>query len=286
MSRLAVFLSVVAVPVVLAAQAPVPSAEPRFEAATLKINKSGDERGQISAVPESVRLTVTNSRLSELIQSAYGLQLSTFLVNVPDWARSMRIDVVAKAEKPAPLSVLQRMLIPLLAETLKLSVHRETREMDAFALVLSNNDGRLGPNLRKTAADCGNALGTTMQFNRVTPDAPADPRVWDQAAEGPGRIIAIGVDIGAVAALIAPSQRPVIDRTGLTGRYNINLTYTPEAFTAASLAARNGAPMPGVDPNGPPLVTALEQQAGLRLQPIRAPIEVVVIDRIERPAEN
>ena len=286
MSRLTALLGILAIPVLLDAQTPAPPAQPRFEAATLKVNTSGEARGQISAVPESGRLTVTNSRVAELIQSAYGLQLPTHLVNVPDWARSMRVDVVAKAEKPAPLSILQRMLIPLLEETLKLSVHRETREMDAFALVLAHSDGRLGPNLKKTAADCGNALGTTMQFNRVAPATPTAPACGIQAAEGPGRIIATGVDVAALAAVIAPSQRPVIDRTGLTGRYDINLTYTPEAFTAAGLAARNGSPMPGVDPNGPPLVTALEQQAGLRLQPIRAPIEVVVIDRIERPAEN
>ena len=284
MLRLIAFLGVLAVPVVFNAQ--TPGADPRFEAATLKINTSGEARGQISAVPENGRLTVTNSRLNDLIQSAYGLQLPTQLANVPDWARSTRVDVIAKAEKPAPLSTLQRMLIPLLAESLKLSVHRETREMDAFALVLSNSDGRLGPNLKNTAADCGDALGVTLQFNRVTPAAPAGPACGIQPVEGPGRIIAIGVDIAAIAALIAPSQRPIVDRTGLHGRYDFILTYTPEAFTAASLAARNGTPMPGVDPNGPPLVTALEQQAGLRLQPVRAPIEVVVIDRIERPVEN
>jgi uncharacterized protein (TIGR03435 family) len=281
MSRL-IALAVAALPVVFSAQEPGP-VEPRFEAATLKINKSGEARGQISAVPQSGHLTVTNSRVNELIQSAYGLQLPTQVVNLPDWARSTRVDVLAKAETPAPLSVLQRMLIPLLVETLKLSVHRETREMDAFALVLASSDGRLGPTLKKTAADCGNALGTTMQFNRVMPATPGGPACGIQAVEGPGRIVTIGVDIAAIAALIAPSQRPVVDRTGLGGRYDFTLTYTPEAFTAASLAARNGAPMPGVDPNGPPLVTALEQQAGLRLQPIRAPIEVVVVDRIERP---
>jgi uncharacterized protein (TIGR03435 family) len=275
---------VFAVPVIFSAQTPGP-AEPRFEAATLKINTSGEARGQITAVPQSGRLSVTNSRINDLIQSAYGLQLPTQLVNVPDWARATRVDVIAKAETPAALSVLQRMLIPLLAETLKLWVHHEQREMDAFALVLANSDGRLGPNLKKSAADCGSALGTTMQFNRVTPATPAGPACGIQVAEGPGRIIAIGVDIAAIAAIIAPSQRPVVDRTGLSGRYDINVTYTPEAFTAASLAARNGTPMPGVDPDGPPLVTALEQQAGLRLQPVRVPIEVVVIDRIERPAE-
>ena len=98
MSRLTALLGILAIPVLLDAQTPAPPAQPRFEAATLKVNTSGEARGQISAVPESGRLTVTNSRVAELIQSAYGLQLPTHLVNVPDWARSMRVDVVAKAE--------------------------------------------------------------------------------------------------------------------------------------------------------------------------------------------
>jgi uncharacterized protein (TIGR03435 family) len=163
MRLLTALCAVVGTSTLLTAQAPAPSAEARFEAATLKVNKSGEARGQISAPPGTGRLTVTNSRVSELIQSAYGLQLPAFLVNVPDWARSMRVDVVAKAETPVPLSVLQRMLIPLLADSLKLAVHRDTREMDAFALVLANRDGRLGPNLKTTTADCNNVLGTTMQ---------------------------------------------------------------------------------------------------------------------------
>ena len=273
MKLMSVLIGVLSSAVLFATQAPVSDTAPRFEAATLKINKSGEARGQISAPPGTGRLNVTNSRVSELIQSAYGLQLPTFLVNVPEWARSMRVDVVAKAESSVPLSVLQRMLIPLVADSMKLVVHRETREMDAFALVLANSDGRLGPNLKKTAADCASALGTTMQFNRVASATPTSQACGIQTAEGPGRIIAIGVDMAAIGALIAPSQRPVVDRTGLTGRYDINVTYTPEPFSAAALAARNGTPMPGVDPNGPPLVTALQQQAGLRLQPARAPIE-------------
>ena len=150
MRQLFALLAVVAISPGVRAQAPAPAAEPQFEAATLKINASGDVRGQISAPPGTGRLTVTNSTVVALIQSAYGLQLPSLLVNVPDWARTTRVDVVAKAEGPAPLSAMQRMLVPLLVESMKLAVHRETREMDVFALVLANRDGRLGPNLKKS----------------------------------------------------------------------------------------------------------------------------------------
>jgi uncharacterized protein (TIGR03435 family) len=100
-------------------------------------------------------------------------------------------------------------------------------------------------------------------------------------------ILAAGIEMSGVAALLAPSQRRVVvDRTGLGGRFDIDLTYTPDAFSAASLKLRGVAPtQPDVDPNGPPLATALEEQAGLRLQRVRAPVEVVVIDRLE-PSQN
>ena len=78
----------------------------------------------------------------------------------------------------------------------------------------------------------------------------------------------------------------MLDRTGLTARYDVDVTYTPEAFTAAALAQRNGTPPPGVDPEGPSIFTALEEQLGLRLQSQRAPMDVLVIDAISQLIEN
>lgn len=100
--------------------------------------------------------------------------------------------------------------------------------------------------------------------------------------DGPGRIVANGIDMRAFAGELAPSQaRPVVDMTRLDGGYDIDFTYTPEVFSAAVLARRGTAPPPNVDPNGPPLATALVDQLGLKLEATRAPIAVIVIDRIE-----
>jgi len=77
-----------------------------------------------------------------------------------------------------------------------------------------------------------------------------------------------------------------VDETGLLDRYDIDVTYTPQAFSAASLAQRGGTPMAGVDPNGPSLLNAIEEQFGFKLQPKKLPISVVVIDHIEPPTEN
>lgn len=78
----------------------------------------------------------------------------------------------------------------------------------------------------------------------------------------------------------------IVDNTGLKDRYDIDVTYTPQPFSAATLAQRGGTPMPGVDPNGPSLTNAIEEQLGFKLQPKKMPIQVVVIDHIEPPTDN
>ena len=81
---------------------------------------------------------------------------------------------------------------------------------------------------------------------------------------------------------------PVVDQTGLTGRYDIDVTYTPDAFSAATLAQRGGTLPPGVevDPNGPSIFRALEEQLGLKLEAKKLPVPVLVIDHIEMLTEN
>ena len=91
----------------------------------------------------------------------------------------------------------------------------------------------------------------------------------------------------ALAGLLAPPQRrPVLDETGLKGRFDIDVTYTPEAFTASALAQRGSTAPPGVDPDGPSIFTALQDQLGIKMESRRAPVSVVVIDHIEPLSEN
>ena len=260
-------------------------AVPAFEVATVRINTSRDPRAALSAPPGTGRLTITNMPLRQVILSAYSIQPFQ-LVNAPEWLTTERVDIVAKAESPVPVSALQQMLQPLHAERFKLVVHREMHEMDALALVLVNRDGRLGPNLQKSEADCAGVGTNRFAF---TPEQPVGaPPPCGITPAGLGRIVATGIDMLGLAALLAPSQRrAVVDRTGLVGRYDVNVTYTPEAFSAAALAQRPGAPrQPDVDPDGPPLVTALPQQLGLKLESIRASVEVVVVDHIEALIEG
>jgi uncharacterized protein (TIGR03435 family) len=253
---------------------------PAFEVATVKINNSGGGRGSHTVVPQSGQVTVTNVSVSTLIQEAYEVQLPSLIVDMPEWARSQRVDVVAKAAGPAPVPVLQRMLQPLLAEYFKLAVRREAREMDALALVAATS-GKPGPKLKRSDSVCDNAVGS-IGFSRAA-EAPDKSGACGVLPGGAGRIVARGIDMTGFAELMSTNpRRPVIDRTGFTGRFDIDFTYTPETFSAAALAQRPGGTVPpGVDPNGPPLATALLEQLGLTLEPIRAPVDVLVITHLE-----
>jgi uncharacterized protein (TIGR03435 family) len=252
-----------------------------FEVATIKINRSGEPRPRHSVIPGSGQVTITNVTVRELIQDAYGVASPSLLINLPDWARTQRVDVIARAASPAPVAALQRMLQPLLAEHFKLAVHWEARDMDVFALIVAS-PGRLGPKLQKNEA-CGDLVGTPGGFARAPDGAPNEKGTCGILPGGAGRIVARGLDMPGLAAFIGTSPgRMVIDRTGLTGRYDVDLTYTPSAFAAGALAQRPGAtPPPGVDPAGPPLLTAVQEQLGLKLEPARGPVNVLVIDRAE-----
>lgn len=257
-----------------------------FEVASVKLNKSNG-RSRISAVPAAGRLMITGMTVQDVVQGAYGIQ-SFQLVTVDSPVLRQRIDIEAKAERPAgSLAQMQQMLQPLLADRFKLAVHREMREMSALVLVLANKDGRLGPKMNKTGSGC-DELGTAVTlFVMADAPSPGDRLACGFMPSGVGRIVGTGLDMPTVVGLLAPSQRrAVVDQTGLQGRYDIDVTYTPEPFSAAALAQRGATPPPGVDPNGPSLFDALQDQLGLRLEPRRMPVPVVVIDHIEPLAEN
>ena len=135
--------------------------------------------------------------------------------------------------------------------------------MPRYGLVLVRSDGALGPQLRKTDIDC----------------QAAPQRCGIQTSYG--RFAAGSVPISALISFLAPNQqRVVIDRTGLEGRYSITLEWTPDR---AALPLAGDAPPPS---DKPPLVTALQEQLGLKLESERGPVDVIVVDRVERPSEN
>jgi uncharacterized protein (TIGR03435 family) len=277
--------------------------------------------GQIRISPGLISVNGMPVRI--LIRQAFG-QLQDFqLVGGPAWLNSDRFSIEAKPEISGPMTpqVLQSILSQILAERFSLKTHKETRELPVYALTVARSDGRLGPNLKPSSDECstlmsargrGPAPGGAPPDGRAGfvvgrggpppdgrggpgraggPPAPLDfdaPPVCGQRGGGFGRLRGGGMTMGDFAAMISgTAQRVVIDKTGLTGYYDMALTYTPSADQLPQGPPPPGAPpSPPIDPDGPTFFTAIQEQLGLKLENQRGPVEVVVIDSIEQPTEN
>ncbi len=280
------FLS--SVVMVVTALAQTPERLPSFEVASVKRNVSGEDRLRMVTQPGG-RLIVTNARLKALIANAFEMADSPSLVDVrilggPDWIGSERYDINAKANtefKPSPDGPPRELLLmirSLLEERFKLKAHRETRELPIYELVVARADRRLAPEMRKPAADCEAAIAAGIP----PPRQPGEPPPCGLMG-GPARMIAGGATMQQLAAnLTVRLDRLVFDKTGLTGRFAFNLAWTPDRLPTE-------APPPGIppiDPDGPGLFTALQEQLGLKLRPARGQVDVLVIDSVEHPTAD
>jgi uncharacterized protein (TIGR03435 family) len=244
-------------------QAP-PTSNPVFEVASVKPNKSADQRVMMVAEPNG-RFTATNIKLPFLIRTAYQLQ-DNQIVGGPSWLNSDRFDIVAKAEDDQyPGDLLARMR-SLLADRFKLTSHSETRELPVYALVLMRNYGTLGPRLRLT-------------------ECPQPPRApCANVSNGAGRLTLRAAPFSQIVQFLSPSvNRVVVDRTNLTGSFDLDLEWTPDQLPQAPPGSSAVSP---VDPDRPSIFTAVREQLGLRLEASRASVDVLVIDRVERPTED
>jgi len=257
-----------------------PSLVPSFEVASVKPNTSG--RILTTVDPQPGRLTITNIRLRVLIQNAYQLQ-SVQIVGGPDWIADERFDIVAKladdsAPRPGAYSL---MLQSLLAERFKLRVHTEQRDLPIYVLATANKDGKLGAKLRRSAIDC------TAFAARTPASAPSNAdRPFCAVRVGPGSLTAGAIPLSQLAMTLQPLvQRVVVDRTGLDGNFDIDLSWAPEQL-------QRGQPSPNaplsspIDPNGPSIFTAVQEELGLKLEAARGPVDVLVIDHVDHPTEN
>jgi uncharacterized protein (TIGR03435 family) len=249
------------------------SPEPAFEVVSIRPNASGDERSS-SIVQPGARYNATNVTLRMLIKTAYQVH-DDQIVDGAGWVDTARFDVAAKgAGNPSTTEFVGRarlMLRPALAERFRLLLRRERREIPVYALV-ARDDGRAGPQLIRT--DLPACEGPW----RPVPVAPGaaetnPPTPCDSAFSRPGHAGARGRDISTlVTQVFAWADRVVVDRTGLAGKFDWDLQWSPEGLATAA------APAAGVS-----LFTALREQLGLKLEPTREPVEVLVIERAERP---
>ncbi len=264
-----------------------------FEAASIKQNKSAGSGSFVGRQPGG-RLNAQNAALRELIEFAYQIQPFQ-LLGGPSWIDVGRWDIVAKlagVPVPTPQGIPDDALLALrtlMADRFKLVVRRETRQLPIYALVLARPDGKLGSQINESTIDCA-ALMAARNRSGGPPPAPAPPPDGRPQCGLRGRVGSVqsgGSRLPELAnALSGRVQRIVVDRTGLTGAWDFTLTYTPEPSQIPQAVLTPGSPTPPFDPNGPSLFTALQEQLGLKLESTRGPVEVLVIERVERPAEN
>ncbi len=269
---------------------------PKFEVASVRPNTSGDNRMTVQMLPGG-RYNAINIPPRLLIMNSYGLQEHQ-LVGAPAWIASERFDIVAKAEgdlePPASRvgpSRVQLMVRALLEERFKLKVHHEPREVPVYELVRARADGQLGRELKLSTVDCEAIVAA-----RRSGGAPAEPpkpgeRPQCGARVGFGELIAGGQPLLELVSLLSATVgRNVIDRTGLTGRYDIHLRWTPDRVLQRAAGTTSNEPIRvngvEIDPNGPSIFTALQEQLGLKLEAERATVEALVIDHIERPSPD
>jgi uncharacterized protein (TIGR03435 family) len=219
---------------------------------------------------------------------AYGID-GPQLIGGSSWIGSERFDIIAKADARASVNQLQLMLRTLLAERFKLTVHTETRQLSAYALVVARGDGKLGPHLRRSEIDCAALLAAPANDRRSDPpELGATPPCfivpwWPIAA----RAITMSQLADVVSSIV---KRVVWDRTGLNGTFDLELQWTPDLPPRAPEGRPPDVPatLNGhiVDPNGPSIFTALQEQLGLKLDSQPGPVTVLIIDGVEKPAAD
>jgi uncharacterized protein (TIGR03435 family) len=271
--------------VFLLAGFPAAQAPPAFEAASVKLNKSGGWAREIGPTPGG-RFTATNTFARDLIAFAYGVSqdsVSFRIVGGPKWIDEDRFNVVASVTGAWTSQQMREMVRTLLADRFRLAAHTETRELPTYALVaVPNRPLRLRRSVVDEAA-CQARREMIQRREPVPPPVPGAPPICGSGRTNPGTITAVGGSMSALASSLGQFvSRPVSDRTQLTGLFDFELKWTPDTLPQLP----SGAPPLDIDPNGPSIFTALQEQLGLTLESTRGPVDVVVIDRLERPTED
>ena len=223
----------------------------RFEVAVIHPSAAAPGAGSSFESFEGGRIRITNEPVKLLVRVAFRLQDSQ-IAGGPGWLDTDRYDIEAKTGQPGKIAPdeMSALFESLLADRFQLKFHHETRELPVLALVAAKNGVKLKP-----AADGeGTSSNTSNQ------------------GKGTSRLKAVATNMPLLAAYIGNRLgRLVVDRTGLSGSYDFSLEWAPDEAS---------------DSAAPSLVTALREQLGLRLESQKAPVEVLVIDRLQRPSEN
>jgi uncharacterized protein (TIGR03435 family) len=282
-SRYVTALAVAAVAVPLCGQSRA------FDVAVVRANTSGQTERSIQLLPNG-RFTASNETVRSVILRAFKLHESQ-LIGAPDWADRDRFDIDGRTEPPpreGPEGLLP-MVRTLLAERFALRTRADTRPLSAYVLSLARRDRQLGPQIRPTEADCSGQKVLSQDEIRASVRDGWPPcgmtfvvQFTTKAAAGTAsqmrfRRSATTIDDLAFA-LQGAVDRPVVNRTGLEGRYDVEYSYSPRPADAGVTSA--------FGPEAPGVLAAVEEQLGLKLETERTDVPVLVIESIERPSEN
>jgi len=238
------------------------------------------------------RYDVAGVPLSLVVGQALGSPVDR-IFGLPDWVNTELYTITAKApDDPPPAAIATNvMLANLLRDRFHLATHRETRQLPVYDLVFARTDKRFGPGLKLASPECQAALAARLeavQRGGAVPGPLVGPNdACNSARINPGIVGFNGVPMSMIAQVLTQSVgRPVIDKTGLTGYFDYTLQWAPQPGSVMPFQPAGGppvAPPPAADPDGPNLFTAVQEQLGLKLESSRGPVEVIVIDRLEKP---
>jgi uncharacterized protein (TIGR03435 family) len=244
--------------------------KPGFEVASVKVNSSAEKRSTMRWQPGG-RFVAVNVPLVSLVSIAYAVPVYQ-LESLPNWVTTVRFDITAQAKSEPTIDERSALLRDLLQDRFHAISRTEVKERDIYALVMARADGRLGPGLRPSTVQCPGVPDAAAR-------APLAPGARPKCAAtlGIGSMTGDGVPLSNLIGMLAAQlQRPVVDRTGLSGRFDIDLT---------SSGVPTGTAAGGAD-DRPSVFTAIQEQLGLKLESQRGPVTLTVFDRIEMPTEN
>ena len=264
---------------------------PTYETVSIKRNRSEGFVQKILMRRRPDGFTAMNGTLPMFIGDAYGVPYFQ-ISGLPEWPKSEKYDIEAKTDSAAveELSRLsegerdlaqKRMLQALLSDRFKLKVHRETKSLPEYALVIAEN----APKLKEAQP------GDTYPNGMKGPDGGSGAGIMMMGLNG-GGLTAQGVPISNLVRMLSQQLgRTVVDRTGLTAKYDFTLQWTPDPSQTPMFKGANGGqpPADNASPSGSQgvsIFTALQQQLGLELQPKQGPVDMIVIDHVEMPSED
>lgn len=235
---------------------------PAFDAASVKVNRSGSPNSTIGIIPGGAYRAV-NTTLERIIPDAFGV-LPFQVTGGPAWLATDRFDIIANPPADARPDQLPGMLQALLVERFAMKIHRARQDRPIYTLTLVDS-GRIGPKLTTSSLDCDQQEAD----KKLTPECQSMMGI----GRGGGQLAMKGRGLAILARTLGGVVgRVVTDQSGLTGKYDLELKWSAGDAAASS--------------NDPEIFSAIREQLGLQLKPATGPVEMVVIDSVQRPTAD